>query len=102
MAGSERARFRAYGSVAENVADYVRVLRDNPRYAAALGTGSDVRAFANALQRGGYATDPEYANKLVAMLERMSARQSIAANAAADVNQFKSAAAAPIPAAGAE
>ena len=31
----------------------------------ALGTGSDVRAFADALQRGGYATDPEYANKLV-------------------------------------
>ena len=53
----EQAQFRAYGSVAENVADYVRVLRE-PRYAAALGTGSDVRAFADALQRGGYATDP--------------------------------------------
>ena len=69
---SERARFRAYGSVAENVADYVHVLRDNPRYAAALGTGSDVRAFANALQRGGYATDPQYANKLVAIFEKMN------------------------------
>ena len=63
-------QFRAYGSVAENVADYVRVLRDNPRYAAALDTGSDVRAFANALQRGGYATDPEYADKLVSVAAR--------------------------------
>jgi flagellar protein FlgJ len=44
----ERAQFRAYGSLAENVGDYVRVLRDNPRYSAALGTGGDVRAFANA------------------------------------------------------
>ena len=35
-----------------------RVIRDNPRYAAALNTGGDVRAFATALQRGGYATDP--------------------------------------------
>ncbi len=65
----ERAQFRAYGSVAENVADYVRVLRE-PRYAAALGTGSDVRAFADALQRGGYATDPQYANKLVAVADQ--------------------------------
>ena len=72
-AGTERARFRAYGSLAENVADYVRVLRDNPRYSAALGTGADVRAFANALQRGGYATDPEYADKLVAIAEKLGA-----------------------------
>jgi peptidoglycan hydrolase FlgJ len=95
-AGSERARFRAYGSVAENVADYVRVLRE-PRYAAALDTGSDVRAFATALQRGGYATDPEYANKLVATFERVAARQSVAADTIADVKRFKSADATPIP-----
>jgi flagellar protein FlgJ len=87
-AASEDARFRAYGSVAENVADYVHVLRDNPRYAAALGTGSDVRAFATALQRGGYATDPQYANKLVAIAERLPL--------AADVKEFKSSAATPI------
>jgi flagellar protein FlgJ len=96
-AGTERARFRAYGSLAENLDDYVRVIRDNPRYADALGTGSDVRAFATALQRGGYATDPEYANKLVATFEQVSARQSLAAGAPADVKRFKSADATPIP-----
>ncbi len=58
VAGTERAQFRAYGSVAENMSDYVRLLSDSPRYAAALNTGTDVRAFATALQRGGYATDP--------------------------------------------
>ena len=91
-AHDEQAQFRAYGSVAENVADYVRVLRDNPRYAAALGTGSDVRAFADALQRAGYATDPQYANKLVALAERLPKGQT----SAADVNRFKSDDAAPI------
>ena len=40
VAGRETARFRAYGNIAESVADYVSVLRDNPRYAAALNTGS--------------------------------------------------------------
>jgi peptidoglycan hydrolase FlgJ len=97
QAGTERARFRAYGSLAENVADYVRVIRDNPRYSEALGTGADVRAFANALQRGGYATDPEYANKLVATFEKIAGRQSAAAAAPANVKEFKSADASPIP-----
>src|SRR6185503_19283697 len=79
-AGRESAQFRAYGSLAENVADYVRVIRDNPRYSAALGTGADVRAFATALQRGGYATDPQYAEKLVSVFGQVLA---------ADVKPFK-------------
>jgi flagellar protein FlgJ len=86
-AGTGRARFRAYGSLAENVTDYVRVLRE-PRYADALGTGADVRAFATALQHGGYATDPEYADKLMSVFRQI---------AAADVKPFKSAEGSPIP-----
>jgi peptidoglycan hydrolase FlgJ len=96
-AGTERARFRAYGSLAENVADYVRVIRDNPRYSEALGTGSDVRAFANALQRGGYATDPEYADKLVATFQKVGAQMHARQTDAASVKPFKSADASPIP-----
>lgn len=88
VAGRENARFRAYDGVAESVADYVRVL-SQPRYAAALNTGGDVRAFATALQRGGYATDPEYANKIVAVAERLGL--------AARVTSFKSPDVEPIP-----
>jgi peptidoglycan hydrolase FlgJ len=58
------AKFRSYESAAESFRDYVALLRDNPRYAEALNTGSDTTAFANALQRGGYATDPAYAQKI--------------------------------------
>jgi len=87
-ARTENARFRSYEDIAESVADYVRVLKDNPRYAAALNTGGDVRAFATALQKGGYATDPEYANKLVAVAERLGL--------AAPVTPFKSGSATPI------
>jgi flagellar protein FlgJ len=61
-----RAAFRSYGDAAQSVGDYVSLLQTSPRYAGALGTGSDVHAFANGLQRGGYATDPDYVNKLVA------------------------------------
>jgi peptidoglycan hydrolase FlgJ len=72
VAGSERAEFRAYGSVAENMGDYVRLLRDNPRYSAALNTGTDVHAFGTALQKGGYATDPAYADKLAAVAAKLT------------------------------
>jgi len=57
-------RFRAYASLGEGVADYARLLGNSSRYSAALNTGGDVAAFANALQEAGYATDPAYARKL--------------------------------------
>jgi peptidoglycan hydrolase FlgJ len=81
VAGTEVARFRAYGSAEASVNDYVSLLRDNPRYAAALNTGGDVHAFAAALQRGGYATDPDYANKLVTVAGQiqLGERQPVAA-----------------------
>ena len=63
---STKAAFRSYDDTAQSVGDYVSLLRTSPRYASALGAGSDVHAFASGLQRGGYATDPDYVNKLVA------------------------------------
>ena len=84
VASDVAARFRAYGTAQESVNDYVSLLRDNPRYAAALNTGGDVHAFATALQRGGYATDPDYANKLVAVAhsiaEQLGQGQEVAAS----------------------
>ena len=57
--------FRSYADADAAFRDYTRLLLDNPRYRAALNTGSDARAFAEGLMRGGYATDPAYADKLV-------------------------------------
>lgn len=64
-------RFRAYESPDASFRDYVALLRDNPRYAAALGQGNNVVGFATALQKAGYATDPRYAEKLVAVSQRI-------------------------------
>jgi len=61
---STTGHFRAYSSRAQSFQDYVALLRNSPRYAAALNTGSNVHAFATALQQGGYATDPDYASKV--------------------------------------
>ena len=61
--------FRAYQNFEASVADHARLLSRSPRYAEALNSGEDVGAYASALQRGGYATDPNYARKLVAVAE---------------------------------
>jgi flagellar protein FlgJ len=62
-------RFRAYSSVEESVADHTRLIGGSRRYQAVRGTGDDALAFGTALQRGGYATDPGYARKIVAVAD---------------------------------
>ncbi len=64
---NETAAFRAYASPAESFADYVRLLKNNPRYQKALAAGQDIHGFARGLQQAGYATDPSYANKIASI-----------------------------------
>lgn len=64
VAVKRRETFRAYASYADSFADYAAFLRDSPRYGAALAEGGDGQAFLHRLQQAGYATDPEYANKI--------------------------------------
>ena len=62
--------FRVYGSFEEAFTDYARLIGNNPRYAAVTTAGSAEQA-ARELQNGGYATDPAYADKLIAVMNRM-------------------------------
>ncbi|KUM02997.1 flagellar assembly peptidoglycan hydrolase FlgJ [Chromobacterium subtsugae] len=74
LGGKRQSRvepFRAYPDYRAAFADYADLLATNPRYRAALGVGSDARAFAGALARGGYATDPDYAGKLAGLVGRL-------------------------------
>lgn len=56
--------FRAYQQVEDSFRDYVHFLQQNPRYQQALEQGSNPEHFAEGLQQAGYATDPQYAQKL--------------------------------------
>ncbi|RMC96217.1 flagellar assembly peptidoglycan hydrolase FlgJ [Aquitalea palustris] len=58
-------KFRSYDSYADAFSDYASMLKNAPRYQAALNQGRNVQGFAQGLQNGGYATDPRYARKLV-------------------------------------
>ncbi|NNM81381.1 MAG: flagellar assembly peptidoglycan hydrolase FlgJ [Burkholderiales bacterium] len=59
--------FRSYSSEAESIRDYANLLSNDPRYGNALASSKDPAGFAQALQDAGYATDPNYAEKLVRM-----------------------------------
>jgi peptidoglycan hydrolase FlgJ len=61
-------RFRAYGSYADAFKDYANLLAANPRYAQVLNERADPAAFARGLQQAGYATDPNYAEKLTRVI----------------------------------
>ena len=66
---TEDASFRAYQNVASSVENYTQLLLNSPRYRAALGQGNNIIGFAQALQNGGYATDPDYAAKMTALAQ---------------------------------
>lgn len=76
----ENASFRAYGSYADAFRDYARLITGNARYAGAAGQ-TDARAFADGLQRGGYATDPAYASKLKRVIDGLASAGVVAGNA---------------------
>jgi flagellar protein FlgJ len=58
------ARFRAYDSYADAFKDYARLISESPRYAKAREQTGSAQAYASGLQKAGYATDPQYADKL--------------------------------------
>lgn len=74
--------FRVYGSFEEAFTDYARLIGGNPRYASVV-TAADASAAAHALQRSGYATDPAYATKLIAVINTMGPLPGVTATAIA-------------------
>lgn len=57
------ANFRAYNSVKDSIKDYIKFLKENPRYTNALQS-KDYYSQAKELQKAGYATAPNYADTL--------------------------------------
>lgn len=71
LAQHKSERFRSYPDAAAAFNDFAKLLLNNPRYHGALNTGDDARAYAQGLVRGGYATDPAYADKLARVAARL-------------------------------
>ncbi len=65
VAVRETAKFRAYASYEESFADFVAFIKTGPRYQSALAVAGDAQSFTRELSAAGYATDPEYATKIM-------------------------------------
>lgn len=62
------AAFRKYNSYYESLEDHARLLTNN-HYKPFLSNAKTVNDYAKGLQKAGYATDPEYANKLIKIIQ---------------------------------
>jgi flagellar protein FlgJ len=64
----ETASFRAYSSIREAINDYAKFLVSNDRYQDVVKSGGNAERYADSLQKAGYATDPQYSQKIKRIL----------------------------------
>jgi peptidoglycan hydrolase FlgJ len=83
IATQRRTAFRAYGSIEESVNDFANLLSNSPRYREAIAAGGNAQAYVHSIARSGYATDPDYGNKLNEILNGGTLRAALGARTTA-------------------
>jgi peptidoglycan hydrolase FlgJ len=83
VASPRRTNFRAYGSIEESVNDFASLLKNSPRYRDVIAAGRDATAYAASMGKSGYATDPDYGNKLNQILRSDTLASALSARIAA-------------------
>ena len=83
VATARRSTFRAYGSIEDSVSDFANLLKNSPRYRDAVAAGDDAQAYVDGIGKSGYATDPEYANKLNQILNSGALHAALRSRSAA-------------------
>ena len=69
------ASFRKYEGFNESFEDYVNFIKQNPRYQKALALAHNAQDYVKELQASGYATDPNYANKIMRIFKESSLQE---------------------------
>lgn len=67
-------RFRAYDSYEASFEDWAKLIHSSPRYQSVASGASTAADFAYGLQKAGYATDPQYGNKLLNVIAQAQQR----------------------------
>ncbi|MFN8614074.1 MAG: glucosaminidase domain-containing protein [Vulcanimicrobiota bacterium] len=63
------AKFRKYASYSESFEGHALLLSQSSRYQSAMAMKHEPKKFARELQKGGYATDPNYAGTLIKIMD---------------------------------
>lgn len=66
-------KFRAYDSYVDSFKDFAKLMTNNPRYEKVIANLNNVYDYAQAMQKAGYATDPNYAAKLTNVIKKFVA-----------------------------
>lgn len=69
--------FRMYNNFSEAFDDFVHFLKSNGRYESALEKANNSEQFLQELQKAGYATDPNYADKILSILKSDSFKNTL-------------------------
>jgi len=64
--------FRKYETPEDCFNDHGKFFYDNPRYRLALGVAKDPIQFTIQIAKAGYATDPDYADKIISIINRIN------------------------------
>jgi len=83
VATPRRSTFRAYGSIEESVNDFANLLKNSPRYRDVLAAGANAAGYVAGMAKSGYATDPDYGNKLNQVLGSDTLQWALGARVAA-------------------
>lgn len=73
----EKASFRAYENAEQSFKDYAEFVGNSPRYREALDS-NDSETYIKKLKEAGYATDPNYAEKIISIMNSEDVKQAIA------------------------
>ena len=65
-------KFRAYDNYADSFKDFANLMRNNPRYENVMANLQNVNGYAQAMQKAGYSTDPNYATKLASVIQKVT------------------------------
>lgn len=82
-----RDDFRVYGSYEEAISDYINLLTENPRYRDVKHAQSPEVA-ARRLHQAGYATDPNYSDKLISLINQIRGQQTFDTTASRAVKAY--------------
>ena len=75
---TEVADFRVYDSISNALSDYVQFIQSNSRYRKALEHQGNDAHYLRELQQAGYATDPQYADKILNIVQSERLQQTLA------------------------
>ncbi|MGI2113794.1 flagellar assembly peptidoglycan hydrolase FlgJ [Shewanella frigidimarina] len=72
IAVQQKADFRMYDNLEQSFNDFVSFINQGDRYQDARKVASEPTQFIKALQKAGYATDPQYANKVINVMKSVT------------------------------